>query len=122
LTCLRHSGIGHAFLGEAFFRGAVKLLRRSPILAALFSETVQSRAMQVFSGCLNRAAVIGHRSTGSQNVARTIVIVLIFVLPIDEYFTSTMTTLSTKTRRIGERSQLAIKPILTATDPLLLYP
>jgi hypothetical protein len=42
LACLRHYGIGHAFLGEAFFRGAVKLLRRSLILAALFSETVQS--------------------------------------------------------------------------------
>jgi hypothetical protein len=69
----------------------VKFLRRSLILAALFGEAVQSSTVQVFGGCLNRTAVIGIAPPATQNVARTIAIVFIFILLIDDCFTSILT-------------------------------
>ena len=65
-------------VGRHVFRGAGKLFRCGLILAALFCETVQSSAVQVFGGCLIAAP----------NVARTIAIVSIFILLIDDCFTN----------------------------------
>jgi hypothetical protein len=75
-------------VGRRVFRGAVKFLRSGLILAALFRETVQSSAVQVFGGCLNRTVSSAIAAPPPQNVARTIAIVFIFILLIDDCFTN----------------------------------
>src|SRR6516225_8138763 len=58
-TNLRGGGVGDAFLGEARLRGAVQLLRRRLVLAALLGEACERRAMKTFAGRLDFAAIFG---------------------------------------------------------------
>jgi hypothetical protein len=61
------SSIGQAFLGEARLRCTVKFLCSGLVVAALFRETGQCRAVKVFSFCLDLAAVVGQNDgTGTK--------------------------------------------------------